>query len=63
MTLLFLKKGYPKLITDTEIKKVRFRTTSKNRYIRMKGVSSDITYHPLLFWCHQKSPLYSLYKS
>ena len=45
MELWFLSRGYPKLLIDTDVEKVRFPCTPRKRDTKMKGIPLVITYH------------------
>ena len=63
MKLGLLNRGYPKRLIDTEVEKVKFLCTSRNRDTKMKGIPLAITYHPLLkdFTSVIRRHLYILY--
>ena len=44
----FFNRGYPKWLIDTEVEKINFPCASRKRDTKMKGISSVITYHPLV---------------
>ena len=42
----FLKRSYPEHLTDTEMKKVKFKSREKTEKSKLKGVPFVATYHP-----------------
>ena len=48
MKLWFLRRGCPKKLIETEVKKVSFSTSSNETRNKVKGFPMTIRYHPLL---------------
>ena len=44
----FLNRGYPKILIDTEVSKLKFLNTSGDKRNKTNGIPLVITYHPLL---------------
>ena len=48
MKSCFLNRGYPKILIDTEVSKVKFSNTSRDKKTETNGIPLVITYQPLL---------------
>ena len=48
MKLRFLNRGYPKRLINTEVEKVKFSSTFRERDAKMRGIPLVIIYHPLV---------------
>ena len=59
----FLKRSCPEYFTDTEMKKVNFKSREKTEKSKFKGVPFVVTYHPSINFLHKiiRNNTYLLY--